>query len=183
MRKIFVFICLINVGFTWSQFTPAENEMMEIVKKNGANVPSSIFLDSSVVKHMQVANTTSWRHIWSDIDDSIKHVMQFYDIRLQFESNKEALKFHKKYLGLNSEFGPRIKKHGLKYEGAEAFYVYSGSKAYSQMMEPYGFQILCYLFVVDNYFVKLYVTCLTEYTPTKFQSFVTEAISRIKKIQ
>lgn len=182
MRKILVYVCLIYSGFSWGQFSPAENEMMEIVKKNGANIPSSVFLDSLIVKHMQIANTTSWRHIWSDVDDSIKHVMQFYDIRLKFDSNKEALKFHKKYLGLNSEFGPRIKRHGVNFDDAEAFYVFSGSKVYSKMMEPYGFQILCYLFVVDNYFVKLYVTCLTEYTPLEFQGFVTEAIGRIKKL-
>lgn len=183
MKKIIVFICLLNTGSLWSQFTSAENEMMEIVKKNGANVPPSAFLDSSTVKGMQIANTASWRHIWSDdANDSIKHVMQFYDIRLKFDSNKEALKFHKKYLGLNSEFGPRIRKHGVNHNGTDAFYVYSGSKAYNKMMEPYGFKIICYLFVVDNYFVKLYVTCLTEYQPTKFQNFVDESIRRIKNI-
>lgn len=181
MKKIIVFICLMNIGSLWSQFSPAENEMMEIVKKNGATVPPSVFLDSSTVKNMQLANVTSWRHIWSDdADDSLKQIMQFYDIRLKFETNKEALKFHKKYLGLNSEFGPRIRKHGVNHEGADAFYIYSGSKVYSEMMKPYGFKIICYLFVVDNYFVKLYVTCLTEYQPINFQDFVNESIKRIK---
>lgn len=182
MRNIFLLICIIQFGNSWGQFSAAENEMSEIVKLHGASVPPAIFLDSSTVKYMQLANSTSWRHIWSDIDDSVKSVMQFYDIRLQFDSKKDALKFHKNYLGLNSEFGPKIKQHGITYQGADALYVYSGSKVYSQMMEPYGFQILCILFVVDNYFVKLYVTCLKEYTPDHFQDFVTEAISKIKAV-
>ena len=182
MKKIFFFICIIQTTLSWSQFSAAENEMIEIVKKHGASIPSSVFLDTTVIKDMQIANSTSWRHIWSDIDHSVKNVMQFYDIRLQFDTKKEALKFHKSHLGLNSEYGPKIKNHGIISEGADALYVYSGSKVYSQMMEPYGFQIFCILFVVDNYFVKLYVTCRKEYTPDKFQSFVTEAISKIKTL-
>ena len=183
MKSVLLFISCIQIGTSFGQFSPAENEMMEIVKQHGSTIPQEIFLDSSTVKHMQLANATTWRHVWSDIDDSIKHVMQFYDIRLKFDSKKDALKFHKSHLGLNSEFGPKIKLHGIKSEGADAFYVFSGSKVYNQMMEPYGFQIFCILFVVDNYFVKLYVTCLKEYTPAEFQSFVTEAIRRIKKEQ
>jgi hypothetical protein len=182
MRCILVLICLLQMEFSFSQFSAEENEMMEIVKVHGIDIPPSLFLTESTVKHMQLANANSWRHIWSDIDDSIKHVMQFYDIRLRFDGKREALKFHKKYLGLNSEFGPKIRQHGIQSQGSDDFIVFSGSKVYNKMMDPYGFQIYCLLFVVDNYFVKLYLTCLKEYPPSQFQSYVTEAILKIKSL-
>lgn len=183
MKKILFCLFIFNFSISWSQFSIEEEEMMEIVKNNGANIPTTVFLDTTIVKNMKLANATNWRHIWFDIEDSIKSIKQFYDIRLKFDSNKDAVKFNKKYMGINSEFAPRIKKHNLNFEGANSFYVFAGSSSYTKMMEPYGYQSFCFLFVVDNYFVKIYVTCLKEYTPDKFQNFVSEAIKRVKKAQ
>ncbi len=182
MKKILIFLFSFSLTCSWSQFSQAESEMMDIVEKNGASIPVSVFLDTNTVKDMKIANATPWRHIWMDIEDSSKNIMQFYDIRLKFDSKKDALAFHKKYLGLNSEFGNKIKNHGINFDGASKFYVYSGSKEFTKMMEPYGYQIFCIMYVVDNYFVKIYLTCKKEYTPSEFQNYVSTSIKKIKDI-
>ncbi len=183
MKIIFLLLFAFTSIKTLSQFSQAENEMMEIVAKNGSSIPSSIFLDTSTVKDMQIVNNTNWRHIWMDIEDSSKNIMQFYDIRLKFDTKKDALAFHKKYLGLNSEFGNKIKNHGITFEGATKFSVYTGSKEFTKMMEPYGYQIFCILFVVDNYFVKIYLTCKKEFSPSEYQNYVSTAIKKIEMIK
>lgn len=184
MKNAFLFILLIVTTlitpFCFSQFTQEENEMMAIIKEHGAYIPKSLFLDTSTIKHMSLANSTTWRNLWVDQEDSIKNIKQIYDIRLKFDSQKEALKFHKKYLHLNSEYAPKIKSHGIKHEGSTDFQVYSGGVEYTKMMEPYGYQIFCFLYVVDGYFVKQYITCLKEYTPSTFQYFIDSTISKIK---
>ena len=167
--------------FTFAQFTAEENEMMEIIKINGAYIKNSVFLDTSSIKNMKLANSTSWRHLWIDKEDTIKNIKQFYDIRLKFDSKKEAIKFHKKYIGLNSEYSEKIKIHEIKSEGADLFYIYKGGKEYLALMEPYGYQVFCLLYVVDDYFVKQHITCLKEHTPGMYQNFVTTTIKKIKK--
>jgi hypothetical protein len=165
----------------FAQFTVEETEMMEIIKVNGAYIKNSVFLDTTTIKNMNLANSTSWRHLWVDKEDSIKNIKQIYDIRLKFDSKKEAVKFHKKYLLLNSEYSEKIKIHGINFEGAELFCVYKGGNEYNQLMEPYGYQVFCLLYIVDNYFVKQHITCLKEHIPSVYQSFVTSTINKIKK--
>ncbi len=173
--------CICFSKSTFGQFTLEETEMMEIIKVNGAYIKSSAFLDTATIKNMKLANSTSWRNLWVDKEDTIKNIKQFYDIRLKFDSKKEAIKFHKKYLGLNSEYSEKIKLHGIKFDGAEVFSVYKGSKEYADLMEPYGYQVFCLLYVVEDYFVKQHITCLKEHIPSTFQNFVTTTIKKIKK--
>jgi len=185
MKKIGLF-CLLFTCFSlsnksFSQFTAEETEMMEIIKVNGAYIKNSVFLDTTTIKNMKLANSTTWRHLWVDKEDTIKNIKQFYDIRLKFDSKKDAIKFHKKYLGLNSEYSEKIKIHGIKFEGADVFSVYKGGKEYTELMEPYGYQVFCLLYVVDGYFVKQHITCLKEHTPSTYQNFVTTTIKKIKK--
>ena len=181
IKNTLLIIFTFCIGHSWTQFSEEENEMMEIVKENGASIPSSVFLDTTILVDLQIANSTSWRHIWMDIEDSTKQIMQLYDIRLKFDSKKDALKFHKKFSGLNSEYGPKINNPEINFEGATKFSVFSGSPEFTQMMEPYGFQIFCFLFVVDNYFAKIYLTCAKENTPSDFQKIISYAILKIKQ--
>ena len=64
--------------------------MTEIIKANGAYISPKLFLDTNQLKDLKLVNSTSWRKLWSDIEDSSKNIMQMYDIRLKFESKKEA---------------------------------------------------------------------------------------------
>lgn len=185
MKKLgLLFLLLAFVFFsksTFSQFTNEETEMMEIIKVNGAYIKNNLFLDTVTIKNMKLANSSSWRHLWVDKEDTIKNIKQFYDIRLKFDSKKEAIKFHKKYLGLNSEYSEKIKLHGIKFDGADIFIVYKGSKEYTELMEPYGYQVFCLIYVVDDCFVKQHITCIKEHTPITYQNFVTTTIKKIKK--
>ncbi|MCE2743144.1 MAG: hypothetical protein LW701_06220, partial [Fluviicola sp.] len=94
---------------------------------------------------------------------------------------KEATAFHKNYLKLNSENGIKHKHHGLKFEGANNFYAFDASEQINNMMKMVGMRAYCFLFVVDNYVVKLYLTSTIDSKPVKFQKLITEAISKIKK--
>lgn len=181
IKNTLLFIFTFCIGHSWTQFSEEENEMMEIVKEKGASIPLSTFLDTTILVDLQIANSTSWRHIWMDIEDSTKQIMQLYDIRLKFDSKKKALKFHKKFLGLNSEYGEEINNHEINFDGACKFSVFSGNKEFTAMMDPYGYQIFCILFVVDNYFAKIYVTCIKEKNPADFQKIVTSTIIKIKQ--
>jgi|GEM_PF-2462941 len=185
MKQLFLFtlisISTVTSNTTFAQFSEEENEMMEVVKLNGAYIPSSAFLDTSVIKKMKLANSTSWRHLWVENADTAKKIKQFYDIRLKFDSKKEAEKFHKKFLLLNSEHAEKIKIHGIKSEGTSLFSVYKGGKEYAEMMDPYGYQIICFLYVIDDYYIKQYITCKKEFTPSDFQNFIDSTISRIHK--
>lgn len=184
MRNLgLLFVFIISLCFSkslFAQFTAEEIEMMEIIKTNGAYINPSVFLDTSIIKNMKLANNNGWRNLWVDKEDTIKNIKQFYDIRLKFESKKEALKFQKKYLGLNSEYSEKIKIHGIKFEGADMFSVYKGGKEYNDLMAPYGYQVFCILYVVDDYFVKQHITCLKEQIPSTYQNFVTTTITKIK---
>ena len=181
IKNTLLIIFTFFAGSSWAQFSEKENEMMEIVKENGVSIPSSAFLDTTILVDLQIANSTSWRHIWMDIEDSTKQIMQLYDIRLKFDSKKKALKFHKKFLGLNSEYGPEINNHEINFDGASIFSVFSGSLEFAKMMDPYGYEIFCILFVVDNYFAKIYLTCEKEKNPADFQKIVSSAILKIKQ--
>ena len=182
--KIVFFFCFLFFSSTvFCQFSKEENEMMEIIKINGSSIEKNLFLDTQIVKNMKLVNSTTWRHLWIDKEEGDKSVKQFYDIRLKFNSKRAALKFHRKYLGLNSEFSEKIKEHQINYEGSNDFYLFKGGTEYSSMMEPYGYKVYCILYVVDNYFVKQYITCLKDIEVEHFQNFISETIQKIKIVK
>lgn len=181
MRHILVFIvaCLCTQVGVYAQFSKEEKEILDIVQAQDS-LPRNIFLDSTLLSQMRLVRTNT-RQVWFSTNRIEKHIEQLFDIRLKFEDHNAALKFHQKYLNENSEFGPEIKKHKIKSAGAEEFKVFKGTSIVNKMVEAYGFQMYCYLFVVDNYFVKVYVCCNIDYKPEKFQHLITDIIARIKK--
>jgi hypothetical protein len=181
MKHILTLIIALSFTLTnaYGQFSKEEKEILEIVKSQDS-IPRSVFLDSTLLANMKV-KVTNTRQIWFSKSKTEKHIDQLFDIRLKFANHDSALAFHKKYLGANSEYGPEIKKHKIKYKGADEFEAFNGADMVNKMVEPYGLQMYCYLFVVDNYFVKIYVTCNKDYKPEKFQDLVTDIINRIKK--
>ena len=155
-------------------------ELMNIIKYQDS-IPKSIFLDSADLRTVSLSYKSNTRHVWNDINDSIKSINQFYDIRLKFDSDSAALAFHKKFLPENSENGPEIKKPKIKVDGIKELGVYTMDKKKSEIfLEPYGFQALCFIYVVDNYFVKHYTTCLKEYKPSFFKSCIVATRDKIR---
>jgi hypothetical protein len=164
------------------QFSKEEQQLMQIADAQDS-LPRSIFVDPNGIHPMKLSNKSNWRQVWNDVDDEQRGLVQLYDIRLKFENHKEALKFHRDFLELNAENGGRIKKHGIQVSGAEALYVFSGSELMNTMVRDYGYQMYCILFTVDNYFVKMYISCTMASLPKDFQPLVEQAVERIRKQQ
>ncbi len=181
MKHIILYVSLLFLCFTtlFSQGNEKERELIEILE-NQKPIPSSIFLNTTNFQPMKLVSSNNWRHIWNDVEDSIKTISQIYDIRVKFDSNKEATQFQKEFIKINSENGIKHRKHGIKFKGANAFYVFTGNEKVNSMMKIAGLQAYCLLFVVDNYFVKLYITTKTNTKVTHFQPLIDEAISKIK---
>ncbi|MBI1837261.1 MAG: hypothetical protein HYR91_08360 [Flavobacteriia bacterium] len=165
-----------------AQNTDQEKELVRILESQKP-ISTNLFVDPNIIHPMTLVSTINWRKVWNDKDDSLKFISQFYDVRLKFESNNEAIQFHKDYLKLNSENGIKHKHHGIKFEGANNFYVFDASEQINKMMNMVGMRAYCFLFVVDNYVIKLYLTCNIDSKPAKFQKLITEAISKIKTIK
>lgn len=179
MKYLLTFITLVLFTHVFGQFSKEESDVLEIVNKQDT-LPRDIFLDSTLLKNMKVS-TSNARQVWFSTSRTEKHIEQLFDIRLKFENHDSAMVFHKKYLGINSEYGPEIRKHKINYDGAVDFHVYKGADMVNKMVAQYGLQMFCYIFVVDDYFVKIYITCNKDYKPEKFQELVTDVILRIKK--
>jgi len=182
MRKsiIVFFVSIFQLFNLFAQNTEQERELVRILESQKP-IPTDLFINPNMIHPMTLVSTINWRQVWNDKDDSLKFISQFYDVRLKFDSNKEATAFHKNYLKLNSENGIKHKHHGLKFEGANNFYAFDASEQINNMMKMVGMRAYCFLFVVDNYVVKLYLTSTIDSKPVKFQKLITEAISKIKK--
>lgn len=181
MKAIFATTLFLSLALTsFGQFGGREKELIEIEKKQDS-IPRSAFLDSTMIKNLNLVSSGKTRQIWYSTTNEIQEINQFYDIRLKFESKEEALFFHKKYWKENSEFGPEIKKHKIKTTGTDDFRAFKGAESINQMIARYGLQIYCFIFVVDGYFVKFYVSCSKDSKPDIIQPYVDNILGKLKK--
>ena len=176
--KIIV-VLLFTLSNVYGQHSQDRKEVSEIIRAQDS-IPRKVFLDSTFLPNMKV-NVKNTIQIWDCLSKTKNHIYSLCDLRLKFADHDSALKFHKKYLEYNSEKGPEITNHKIDSKGADAFKVFNGSYFYNQMFSSGGLQIYCYLFVVDNYYVKVYIVCNKNYKPEKFQDLVKDIINRIKK--
>lgn len=154
-------------------------QMMDVIKLQDT-ISREVFLDSTMMPNMKLSHELNWRNIWSDIDVKTKSIDQFYDIRIMFKTEGDAKAFHKKYLDVNSENGPEIKKHKIDVEGITDLHIYSHNATAARMfLDDNGLQAFCMVFIVDNYFVKFYITCLKEYKPDYFVPYIEAARDKI----
>ena len=179
MKKIFSFILFLWTISSFAQFTNAEYEVMEIVNKQDS-LPRKIFLDSTILKNMDVWESNT-RNVWSSKNNDKKNIETLYDIRLRFSSHDSAVYFYQKYINENAEFGKEASNSNIKSEGAELFKLFYAPETLNKLMIPYKLHMFCYIFIVNNYFVKLHITCNKEFQPEKFQYLIDEAIKRLKK--
>lgn len=178
MRMAFFTLLLFGLFSSFGQNSEREKELIAI-EQNQDSITRLVFLDSTELTNLKLLYSGKTRQIWRSTSRVTQNIEQFYDIRLQFESKKKALAFHKDYWRENSEFGPEIKKHKINIDGADAFRVFKGENMVNQMIERFGLQMYCYLFVVDNYFVKFYISCKAEFEPTIIQPYLTKVIAKI----
>lgn len=174
----FLFFFLLGLANVFGQNSQTEEALFAIVEKQDS-IPRAVFLDEILLPNMQVSRSNT-RQVWAAMATGEQAIEQLFDIRLKFDNKTEALAFHKKYLKLNSENGVEIKKHSLKAKDVTALKLYKGSALVNSLMATYGFQVYCILFVVDNYFVKLYITCASEAKPKAFERLVAAIAKKIK---
>ncbi|MBN1180728.1 MAG: hypothetical protein JXB49_00475 [Bacteroidales bacterium] len=181
MKKAAASFFMVITLATYGQDRDALRNLMDKVNQQDT-LAREVFLDSTLLQDMKLTHALNWRQIWTFADVNTKNIDQFYDIRLKFNTEAEALAFHKKYMDINSENGPEIKKHKIQIEGVKELKVFTQNATASKMfLEPNGLQALCYLFVVDNYFVKFYITCSKEYKPDYFVPYIEAAREKIRK--
>ena len=178
MKKILSFILFLWTISSFAQFTKAEYEVMEIVKKQDS-LPRTIFLDTSVLPDMNVWESNT-RNVWSSKNNDKKSIETLYDIRLRFPNHDSAIAFYKKYLIENAEFGKESTTSNLKFNGTEVFNLFYATEALNKLMAPYKLHMFCFIFVINNYFVKLHITCNKEFQPDKFQYLIDETVKRLK---
>lgn len=172
---------MISMGLkSFGQFSEREKILMDIEKKQDT-IPRSFFLDSSDLKNLNLVYAGNTRQIWRSTNKETQNIEQFYDIRIKFDSKEKATSFHKEYWKENSEFGPEIKKHKITEKGTTSFRVFKGADLVNKMVAPYGLQMYCFIFVVDSYFVKFFITCKKEQEPSIIQPYLDSVISKIKK--
>jgi len=173
LTTLLMFITLISFG----QFTEQEQELIEFEKKQDT-ISRSIFLDTTDFIDLKLVYVINTRQIWRSTNKETQNIEQFYDIRIKFDSKEKALSFHEEYWKENSEFGPEIKKHEIKTNGTEDFRVFKGADIVNQMSASNGLQIYCYIFVINSYFVKFYISCKKTLQPSIIQPYLDKVIRK-----
>jgi hypothetical protein len=181
MKYIFlnIFLCLIALN-SLAQFNSREAELIEI-EQSQDTLPRTIFLDSTEFPNLKMIFVTNSRQVWRSTYQEILNIEQFYDIRIKFDSKEKAFAYHNEYWKENSEFGPEIKKHNIKTNGTEKFRVFHGTELINKMVGVYGRQMFCYIFIIDNYYIKFYIDCKKDLKPEIIQPFLDSVIKRIKE--
>lgn len=180
MKKIFIllsFVCVFQSN-TFAQYASPEEEILDIVKLQEP-LPRGIFLDSVSLPGMKVyvGNT---RQGWVSEKPDTQKISQLYDIRLKFVNHDSALSFHRRFEGINSEFGKEITNHRLNTTGADDFKAFGGSEESVKLLTGQGLQMFCFTMVVDRYFAKLFLLCNIHDDVRKYQPLITDLITRIK---
>jgi len=180
MRILLVIkIVVLSTFSLFGQFDEREKLIMDIVN-NQDTISRSLFLDSTDFKNFKLTYAGNTRQIWRSKSKETQNIEQFYDIRIKFDSKEKALAFHKEFWKENSEFGSEIKKHKIKTKGTDGFSVFNGNEVVNHMLAAYGIRHYCFIFVIDSYFVKFYISCKKELEPTIIQPYLDKVKEKIK---
>ncbi len=176
----FIFACPVMSN---GQYTERAREVIRIIDASDS-IPDALFLDTGIIKRMTLTNKTRVRRVWTNFNDTQKHIHQFYDLRVRFDSDSAALAFHRDYIDESSEGGPKVKTKFKSPEGVEGLKLFTHDEKLGRLIyDPYGLQVYCYLFVVDNYAVKFYIVCPNTYKPDYFLPHIIAARDKIRALK
>lgn len=156
----------------------------EILAEFLANHPplnDSLFLNPNCYHPMKIFHQSNWQKMWSDQPDSVQTISQLYDSRIKFNSKKDALRFQKDFLDLLTDKGEKITNPKISAPGAKKMMVFIPNEENKKLLEMVERQSFCFIFVKDNYFVKISVICSLQWSPDFFQPMVDDAIRRINQ--
>ena len=117
--------------------------------------------------------------VWNS--ESNKHITRVVDIRWVFNSNREALKYHRRKLKENSEDGQRV-EFNMNLNNVEELNVFKESKQIENMMQMMNLpqKQHYFLFVVENIAFKVFVATDKSKSPEDVVFIVNEAVNQMK---
>ncbi|WP_196887290.1 hypothetical protein [Aureivirga sp. CE67] len=117
--------------------------------------------------------------VWNS--DSNEHIQRIVDIRWVFNSNEEAIKYHKGKLKENSENGQKV-EFNMNLDNVEELHVFKESKQMENMIQMMNLpqKQHCFLFVVDNIAFKVFVATDKSKSPEDIVFIVNEAVNQMK---
>jgi hypothetical protein len=166
-------------SFNSSQFAMNEKEVARIMEIQDS-LPRTVFLDSTKLQGMQVYAGKNFQY-WEPRNVFNYKIKELYDIRLKFQNSDTAQKFLNHYLDVLSNNGNEIKNHKLILNGCQNLRVFTGNDWYNHKMADIGFQTFIYLFLVDNYLIKVEILCDYKFQPNKFSSLLNLIPPKMRK--
>jgi len=146
-------------------------------------IPDNLFIpDAFFTKYNLEMAPQSNVHIkdWSTIDRTAR-IGVVDDVRWEFNNAEEAMAYHKKNLGVNSESGIEI--HDRVYiPGAQELHIYRESKSITDLNQSMGIDTkeFYFLFVIDKVVAKVFVTVNGDATIDDASVFAKEAAKDIR---
>lgn len=160
-------------------------EFMAFQKSHNDSLTRETYMDAAFCSKFNLKED-SWNYrrmaTWvNPAGHGSKDFIKVCDIRWRFKDNKEALAFHKKFLGVNSDYGEEIEMHNLELQHAQDFHVFRENVGARQMSADFGYPVSTYyfLFVMDNHVAKVLVNTKTSVTVDQAFVFAKEAARKL----
>lgn len=182
LKNTFI-ITLLLIGGLYNANCQTEDQLHEefskIDRDYSDNVETGAFISPSFFMNHKLYGgdtTNSRKRVWSSDNADYNQV---YDIRWKFSSEKEALDFYNKFLIINSENSVELKKIKIEIEGTAQLNVFEDLNS-EEMMKAFGFKSknYCFLMVVNNYVIKLYISAEDYIEVSDAKIFAVEAVAR-----
>ncbi len=148
------------------------------------NVASDLMIDAEFFSSIGLTKSASkdGRNVWSG--SNMDSIQQVFDIRWVFNSNKEALHYHKSKLVENSEEGQPI-QDVIAIAGTQELHVYRESEKLENMITKMKLPTkhFCFLFVVGNVVAKVYISVNSILSVNDIVKIPEEAVRRMLAYQ
>ncbi|RYD81726.1 MAG: hypothetical protein EOP53_05625 [Sphingobacteriales bacterium] len=168
---------------------PKPSAEFDAIDRRNDMVPADAFLDSAFCARYNMLRMSpkivNRMVVYRNLNPQKEtDAIRLCDIRWRFKNHQEALNFHRKYIKENSENGNEIKGYKFTIPGAEELRVFRESNEIADWVKsqntPMNFYY--YIFVVNNYAVKVFVNGKTGFSLENGAAFAKQAVKRTKAV-
>lgn len=155
------------------------------IDRRDDSIPKNAYIDSFFCAQYGFRKVSMGNYrmfVWQNIDKPKENdFIRLCDIRWKFKNHQEALAFHRKYLNVNAENGNQIANYNFTIPGAEELKVFRESDAITEMVKKQNMTLTFYyyIFVMDNYVVKVFVNGKQNLTVNDAAVFPLQAAKRM----
>jgi hypothetical protein len=156
----------------------ALNKVPVYREKNEDNIfTPAIFFKTYALKPGEVNNLL---HVYNSEDLGEAKYQRLVDIRWTFETEADALEWHRKKIEENSEYGEPVKE-GIEVEGTRALKVFREGSGAAKMLSDFGLKQRhhYFLFVYKNIVCKVFVATDNK---TETKELVPFALAAVKQL-